>query len=133
MAKISKTVVDKALRDKVFEDVFDELEHTNDYDYVKINDRQYGVILTDLNGVQRYCRIGVIVAEEREDMTAEELMQSEIDAYQAKQEAKAEKAKKKEEKIARDKARREQEKKKEEEEEEDKDDEHQYLPREVRE
>ena len=73
----------------------------------RINDRQYGVILTDLNGEKRYCRIPVIVAELREDMTAEELMQSEIDAYQAKQDAKAEKAKAKAEKIAKDKAKRE--------------------------
>lgn len=131
MAKISKTIVDKALRDFIFDDIIPKYP-AGGREYVRINDRQFGVILTDENGVQRYCRIGVIVAEEREDMTAEELMQSEIDAYQAKQEAKAEKAKKKEEKIARDKARREQEKKKEEEE-EDKDDEHQYLPREVRE
>lgn len=138
MAKISKTVVDKALRDAVFtllwgdKDVTEMTDETTGIQVKKINDRQYGVLLTDLNDVQRYVRIGAIVAEEREDMTAEELMQSEIDAYQAKQEAKAEKAKKKEEKIARDKAKREQEKKKEEEE-EDKDDEHQYLPREVRE
>ena len=73
----------------------------------RINDRQYGILLTDLNGETRYVRIGAIVAELREDMTAEELMQSEIDAYTAKQDAKAEKAKKKEEKIAKDKARRE--------------------------
>ena len=102
MAKISKTVVDKELRDRIFgwtcqdEDTF-----------TKVNDRQYGCILTDLNGVERYCRIGVIVAEEREDMTAEALMQSEIATYNAKQAEKAEKAKAKEEKIARDKARRE--------------------------
>lgn len=131
MAKISKTVVDKELRDGIFDEILVEC-WTRDMPiikdgYYKINDRQYGTIRTDANGVKRYCRIGVIVAEEREDMTAEELMQSEIDAYQAKQEAKAEKAKKKEEKIARDKARREQEKK----EEENKDDENQLLPREA--
>lgn len=124
MAKISKTVVDKALRDAVFtllwgdKDVTEMTDEATGIQVKKINDRQYGVLLTDLNDVQRYVRIGAIVAEEREDMTAEELMQSEIDAYQAKQEAKAEKAKKKEEKIARDKARREQEKKAEEKEEE---------------
>lgn len=107
MAKVSKTIVDKALRDGIFFDMFQ-----NDcgmYDYVKINDRQYGVLITDKNGVQRYCRIGVIVAEEREDMTAEELMQSEINAYNAKQAEKAEKVKKKEEKIAKDKAKRKEE------------------------
>ena len=103
MAKVSKAIVDKDLREKVFDDIFD----TTTLDYVKINDRQYGILLTDLNGETRYVRIGAIVAELREDMTAEELMQSEIDAYTAKQDAKAEKAKKKEEKIAKDKAKRE--------------------------
>jgi len=103
MAKVTKAQVDKNLRDRVFDDIFD----TTVLDYARINDRQYGIILTDLNGVQRYVRIGAIVAEERDDMTAEELMQSEIDAYTAKQNDKAEKAKKKADKIAKDKAKRE--------------------------
>ena len=103
MAKVTKAIVDKDLRDRVFDDIFD----TTTLDYAKINDRQYGILITDLNGETRYVRIGAIVAELREDMTAEELMQSEIDAYNAKQDAKAEKAKKKEEKIANDKAKRE--------------------------
>lgn len=103
MVKISKTAVDKDLRDRVFDDIFD----TTTLDYAKINDRQYGILLTDLNGEQRYVRIGAIVAELRDDMTAEELMQSEIDAYNQKQADKAEKAKAKEKKIAKDKARRE--------------------------
>jgi len=102
MAKITKIAVDKDLREKVFDDIFD----TTTFDYAKINDRQYGIILTDLNGEQRYIRIGAIVAELRDDMTAEELMQSEIDAYNQKQADKAEKAKAKEKKIAKDKARR---------------------------
>ena len=106
MAKVSKTTVDKKLREDVFDDIFNS-EGGVLYDWKKINDRQYGVLLIDLNGHQRYVRIGAIVAEERDDMTAEELMQSEIDAYTAKQDAKAEKAKKKEEKIAKDKAKRE--------------------------
>ena len=105
MAKVTKTANDKALRDLVFS----ELLEGNDtkYDFVRINDRQYGVLLIDLNGHQRYVRISAIVAEERDDMTAEELMQSEIDAYNQKQADKAEKARAKEKKIARDKARRE--------------------------
>ena len=105
MAKVSKAIVDKNLRDLVFTDLFSDNPLVKGYK--KINDRQYGVLITDDNGVERYVRIGAIVAELREDMTAEELMQSEIDAYTAKQDAKAEKAKKKEEKIAKDKARRE--------------------------
>lgn len=109
MAKVSKTEVDKKLREEVFSDLFGHIVKTEiEYErYIKINDRQYGILLTDANGETRYVRVGAIVAELREDMTAEELMQSEIDAYTAKQEAKAEKAKKKEEKIAKDKVKRE--------------------------
>jgi len=104
MAKVSKAEVDKQLREGIFFDMF-----KNDcgmYDYIKINDRQYGVLLTDANGEQRYVRIGAIVAELREDMTAEELMNSEIRAYQEKVAIKEEKAKAKAEKIAKDKERR---------------------------
>ena len=104
MAKVSKAQIDKELREEVFYRI---KEDGCKDDFVKINDRQYGILLTDSNGHQRYIRIGAIVAEEREDMTARELMQSEIDAYTAKQDAKAEKAQKKAEKIAKDKARRE--------------------------
>lgn len=98
-----KNVVDKQLREAVFESIL-----TNEIqNWVKVNDRQYGVIIVDLNGHERYVRIGAIVAEEREDMTARELMQSEIDTYEAKQAEKAEKAKARAEKAAKDKATRE--------------------------
>ena len=122
MAKISKAQIDKFLRNTIFgalfgivgDGVIDEVEKET-FTFHRINDRQWGIILTDKNGVERYCRVGVIVAEEREDMTARELMQSEIDAYNEKQASKAEKAKAKEAKIARDKNAREEKKKKEEE------------------
>lgn len=104
MAKVTKQVVDKELRNQVFNDIFADPTDTG---YTRINDRQWGIILTDLNGHQRYVRIGVIVAEEREDMTAQELMTSEIEEYEMKQKAKEEKAKEKEKKIAEDKAKRE--------------------------
>lgn len=104
MAQISKATVDKALRDEVFNDIFADPTDTG---YVRINDRQYGILLTDQNGVERYVRIGVIVAEEREDMTARELMDSEIAKYNETQTKKAERAAKKADKIARDKAKRE--------------------------
>ena len=108
MAKVTKAEVDKKLRDKAFDLLLNEDSEVNGF--VKINDRQYGILLTDVNGVQRYVRIGAIVAEEREDMTAEELMNTEIEAYRTKQVEKEEKAKAKAEKIAKDKARREAEK-----------------------
>ena len=108
MAKISKNVVDTDLRNRIFDWIFDEekeIEISNSIQ--KVNDRQFGVLLTDKNGVERYCRVGVIVAEEREDMTARELMQSEIDAYNAKQAEKAEKARARAAKAEKDKAKRE--------------------------
>ena len=117
MPKVSKAEVDKKLRDEVFDKALIEgwnldtgLPEIRE-GFVKINDRQYGILLTDANGEQRYVRLGAIVAELREDMTAEELMQSEIDAYNQKQADKAEKAQAKAEKAAKDKARREKEKK----------------------
>ena len=122
MATISKSVVDADLRNTVFTDLFtnysgDEMEF-NGHNYQKINERQYGVILTDKNGIERYVRVGAIVAEEREDKTARELMQEEIDKYQAAQAKKEETARKRAEKAATDKAKREAAKKKKEEEEE---------------
>ena len=103
MAKISKSVVDADLRTRVFGAIFDDFE--NNF-FVKINDRQYGCILTDKNGIERYVRVGAIVAEERKDMTARKLMQSEINLYEDTQKRKAEKEKVKAEKIAKDEAKR---------------------------
>ena len=114
MAKVTKTENDRFLRENVFAALMNTIPYDGTteaevatFPFKRINDRQWGVILTDKNGDHRYIRIGAIVAELREDMTAEELMAMEIADYNAKQEAKAEKAKKKEVKIAKDKARRE--------------------------
>lgn len=105
--KYSRPVVDSDLRSRIFEQLFGCMPLGEPDGYNKVNDRQYGIILPDLNGVMRYCRVGVIVAEEREDMTAEELMAKEIADYNAKQEAKAEKAEARAKKAEADKARRE--------------------------
>ena len=104
MAKITKNIVDKDLRDRIFEML---IEDTDLQGFQRINDRQYGTIMVDLNGNERYCRIPVIVAELREDMTAQELMQSEIDAYNLSQKKKAEQARARKEKAEQDKAKRE--------------------------
>ena len=106
MPKITKNIVDTELRTRVFEALDIEDGH-----FIKINDRQYGILMTDLNGVERYVRIGAIVAEEREDLTARELMQKEIDDYYAKQAKKAELAAERKAKAERDKAEREAKKK----------------------
>lgn len=109
MAQISSTIVNANLRDLVF----NTLEMTA-HDFVKVNDRQYGIILTDLNGNERYIRVGAIVAEEREDMTARELMDAEVAKYNEAQEKKRKAAETKAEKIARDEKKREEKKKNEE-------------------
>lgn len=101
--KMSKAVVDANIRSKVFEILnIDALS-----DFHRINDRQRGTLIKDEEGNQRYVRVSVIVAELRDDMTAEELMQSEIDKYNATQEKKAAKAAERAEKAAKDKAKRE--------------------------
>ena len=101
--KISKAIVDSNIRTAIFS----ALNVANIEGFHKINDRQYGCIVEDVNGERRYARVGVIVAEQREDMTADELMAAEIADYNAKQEAKAKRAAERAEKAAKDKAKRE--------------------------
>lgn len=107
MAKISKAVVDSNIRTAIF----DTIGVANIEGIHKINARQYGILVTDVNGVERYARIGIIVAEEREDITAAELMAAEIADYEDKQAKKAAKAAERAEKAAKDKTKREAEKK----------------------
>ena len=59
--KISKAVVDSNIRSAIFS----ALNVANIEGFHKINDRQYGCIVEDVNGTRRYARVGVIVAEER--------------------------------------------------------------------
>ena len=113
--KISKAVVDSNIRSAIFS----ALNVASIEGFHKINDRQYGCIVEDVNGERRYARVGVIVAEQREDMTADELMAAEIADYNAKQEAKAKRAAERAEKAAKDKAKREAAKKEKEKEKEE--------------
>lgn len=103
MLKVSKAIVDSNIRTVIFK----ALNVANIEGFHKINDRQYGCIVEDVNGERRYARVGVIVAEQREDVTADELMASEIADYEDKQAKKAERAAARAEKAAKDKAKRE--------------------------
>lgn len=103
MAKISKAIVDENIRTAIF----NAIGIANIEGFHRINARQYGCIVEDVNGERRYVRIGAIVAEQREDCTADELMAAEIADYNTKQAAKAEKAAARAEKAAKDKAKRE--------------------------
>lgn len=101
--KISKALVDANLRTVVF----NAIGIANIKGFHKINDRQFGCIVEDMNGDRRYIRVGCIVAEQREDVTADELMASEIADYEGKQAKKAERAAARAEKAAKDAERRE--------------------------
>ena len=103
MPKISNALVNANIRTAIFS----TLNVANIEGFHKINDRQYGCIIEDDNGNRRYARVGVIVAEEREDCTADELMAAEIADYEDKQAKKAAKAAERAEKAAKDKAKRE--------------------------
>lgn len=104
--KISKAIVDSNIRIAIF----NALNITNIEGFHKINDRQYGCIVEDINGERRYARVGVIVAEQREDCTADELMAAEIADYEDKQAKKVAKAAERAEKAAKDRVKREAEK-----------------------
>lgn len=101
--KTSRATTDAAIRSYVF----DLLNLKNIEGFQPINARQYGLLVTDANDEQRYVRVGIIVAEPREDMTAQELMDSEVKEYNAKQAEKAKKAAERAAKAERDKAERE--------------------------
>ena len=103
MAKISKAIVDENIRTAIF----NAIGIANIEGFHRINARQYGCIVEDVNGERRYARVGVIVAEQREDMAADELMAAEIADYEDKQAKKAERAAARAEKAAKDKAKRE--------------------------
>lgn len=99
--KYSSTECDRDLRERIFKAIAE-----GNIELTKINDRQYGIILEDLNGTSRYIRIGAIVAKEREDVTAKELMKEEIEEYIATQKEKAKRKAENEEKAKRDKEER---------------------------
>ena len=103
MPTISKAAIDSNIRTSVFT----TLDIANIEGFQRINDRHWGTSVTDGNGVERYVRIGAIVAEVKEDMTAREYMAKEIADYEAAQARKAERAAARKEKAEKDKAKRE--------------------------
>lgn len=103
MASTNKNMIDAEIR----RDIFNMLNIANIDGFEKVNERQYGIIRVDSAGKRRYVRVGAIVAEEREDMTADELMAQEIAKYEGAQARKAERAAAAAEKAAKDKEKRE--------------------------
>lgn len=108
--KISTAIVNSKIRSTIF----DALNIANIDGFHKIDDCQYGCIIEDENGECRYARVKVVVAAVRDDMSADALMQSEIDKYEDTQARNAAKAAERAAKAEKDKAKRAEAKKKEE-------------------
>ena len=95
MATISKAIIDTDLRAQTFA----KLDLS---DFSKVNDQNYGIIITDENGVESSVRLRAVVAEVKDDMTAREYMESEVAAYNEKVAAKEAKKKERMEKAKKD-------------------------------
>lgn len=92
--KHTTTVLNADLRARVFE----ALNIDNLPDFIKINNCRYGIIMTDIDGNERYVQVNIKATKFDEDVTARELMQKELDDYAAqlaREEAIAEKKAKK--------------------------------------
>lgn len=103
MPKLNAHVVDANVRARIFE----ALNVANIDGFSKVNDRQWGTVIEDETGTQRYVRIGVIVAKASDDMTAQEMMTAEHDEYLEQKKKAEEAAEARKKKAAEDKARRE--------------------------
>lgn len=103
MPKLNAHVVDANVRARIFE----TLNVANIDGFSKVNDRQWGTVIEDETGTQRYVRIGVIVAKASDDMTAQEMMAAEHDEYLEQKKKAEEAAEARKKKAAEDKARRE--------------------------
>lgn len=104
MPKITKPILEADLRVKTFGKL-----QLNEFE--RVNDRTYGIIIIDMNGTERYIRLNAVVTEEREGLTARQLMAQEQREYQESMAKKAEQKAKAAEKAAADKERRAKEKK----------------------
>lgn len=92
--KHTTTVLNADLRARVFE----ALNIDNLPDFIKINNCRYGIIMTDIDGNERYVQVNIKATKFDEDIPARELMQKELDDYAAqlaREEAAAEKKAKK--------------------------------------
>lgn len=76
MANITREQNEQNLRDRV-----KDMIKNGQFNGHDVTNRQLGLIMTDMNGHDRYVRIQIVVTEERDNITPYELMQSEIDKY----------------------------------------------------
>lgn len=95
--------------------VFEALNLDNVSGFIKINNCRYGIILTDLDGNDRYIQVNVKATKFDEDVPAQEMMQKELNDYADQLSREKATAEKKAKKVAEAKAKKEKEKEKEEE------------------
>ena len=76
MANITREQNEQNLRDRV-----KDMIKNGQFNGHDVTNRQLGLIMTDMNGHDRYVRIQIVVTEERDNITPYELMQNEIDKY----------------------------------------------------
>ena len=104
--KNTTPVLDSDLRSRVFAAL-----NINDIPgFVKINNCRYGILLTDLDGNERYVQVNIKATKFDEDKPAADAMQEEMDKYAAQLEREAATAEKKAKKLAEVKAKKEKEK-----------------------
>jgi len=82
--------------------------------FVKINNCRYGILLTDLDGNERYIQVNIKATKFDEDKPAKVTMEEEMAAYADQLAREQVNAEKKAKKVAEAKAKREKEKEKEE-------------------
>lgn len=61
--------------------VFNALNLDNIEGFVKINNCRYGIIMTDLDGNERYVQVNIKATKFDEDVPAQDMMQKELDEY----------------------------------------------------
>ena len=110
--KHTTTVLNADLRARVFE----TLNIDNIEGFVKINNCRYGILMTDLDGNERYIQVNVKATKFDDIKTAKEAMEEEMESYADQLARERAAAEKKEKKIAEAKAKKEKEKEKEKEE-----------------
>ncbi len=94
--KHTTPVLNADLRNRVFE----ALNIDNISDFVKINNCRYGIILTDLDGNERYIQVNIKATKFDENVPARNAMQEEMDKYAEQLEREKVIAEKKAQKVA---------------------------------
>lgn len=78
--KISKAITDSTVRAAAME----VLGIESNENFQRCSNQSFAMLVTDDNGEQRLCEVRFIVAALREDMTAEEILNERVNAWEEK-------------------------------------------------